>query len=168
MISTIKRCLVLLFIPLLISASSHKFYVSITKIEYKKEKQALQLICKIFTDDLEDVLQARYDKDLRMDSGGDESRIDQLLSQYLDMKLSIKLDGREVKLKYLGKKYEIDIIRVYLEGTEISAFRQIEVTNEILMELFEDQENIIHCSVDDTRRSLVLKKESPSGMLNFN
>jgi hypothetical protein len=157
-----------LLLPLLISASSHKFYVSITKVEFVPGKRSLQVICKVFTDDIEDVLQQRYDKAIRLDSGWDEERIDQLLSQYFDMKLKIVINGSAVDLKYLGKQYEIDITRIFLEGSDIKAFNNIEVTNEILMELFEEQENIIHCQVGDTRRSLVLKKESPSGMLNFN
>lgn len=168
MTSFYRRILLVLLLPFLISGSSHKFYVSITKAEYVPEKRALQVICKIFTDDLEDVLQARYDKNLLLEMGGDQGPVDNIISQYIEMKLKILADGKKVPLKYLGKKYEMDITRIFLEATEVPAFREVEIINEVLMELFEEQENIIHFKVGDLKRSLVLKKDSPSGMLNFN
>ena len=46
--------LLLLSLPVLMASSSaHKFYVSITKIEYVASQQSLQIITKIFIDDFE-------------------------------------------------------------------------------------------------------------------
>jgi hypothetical protein len=36
-----------------------------------------------------------------------------------------------------------------------------------LFDTFEDQQNIIHIKTPEKRRSLVLDKENPKGLLNF-
>ena len=46
--------------------SIHKFYVSTTEIELKKESKTLQITAKLFIDDLELLLQ-QTDKSLRLD-----------------------------------------------------------------------------------------------------
>ena len=55
-----KTTLVLILFPILISSISHKFYVSTTNVEYVPELQTIQIISKIFIEDLEQVLQERY------------------------------------------------------------------------------------------------------------
>ena len=55
-----KTTLVLILFQILISSISHKFYVSTTNVEYVPEMQTIQIISKIFVEDLEKVLQERY------------------------------------------------------------------------------------------------------------
>lgn len=163
------RILLLFFvIPLLTSAMAHKFYVSTTKIEYVKDKQSLQIISKIFLDDLEDVLQERYDKNLSYGTKKESEREEEFLKEYLLKKFEISLNGKRVEYDYIGREYEIDMIKIYLEVTGVSEVRSIEVSNSMLMEMFEEQQNIIHYKAGDLRRSLILEKENPKGMLNFN
>jgi len=58
-------------------------------------------------------------------------------------------------------------LELYLEIPNISSFERIEIENKILFDTFEDQQNIIHIKTPDARRSLVLDKENPKGLLNF-
>ncbi len=164
----LKLSLLILVIPLLTAATAHKFYVSITKIEFVAEKQSLQIISKIFIDDMEDALQARYDEGLSLDTDKETEREEAFLKQYIFQKLEIKVNGARVNYDYIGKEYKTDEVVIYLEVTGISEVKTLEVTNEVLMEMFEKQQNIIHYKYGDNRRSLVLEKEYPSGMLNFN
>ncbi|MCW5521138.1 hypothetical protein J1N09_14915 [Aureitalea sp. L0-47] len=163
-----KILLLLITIPLLTSAVDHKFYASITKIEYVKEKQSLQIISKIFVDDLEDALQERYDKSLSLNTPKETDKEEMFLKEYLNKKIEIAINGNPVTLNYIGREYDIDIVKVYLEVTDVSEIKTLEVSNEILMEMFEEQQNIIHFKSGDKRRSLVLEKDYPKGMLNFN
>jgi hypothetical protein len=137
-------------------------------MEYVAEKQSIQIISKIFIDDIEDALQARYDKDLSLDPEKETERDESFLKQYIFQKLEIKVNGKLVTYNYIGKEYETDIVKIYLEITGVSELKSLEVTNEVLMEMFEEQQNIIHYRSGDDRRSLVLEKEYPKGMLNFN
>lgn len=60
----IKKTILVLLLPLLAFTTFHKYYVSVTQIEYVKKQQSVQIISRIFLDDFEDVLQARYNEKL--------------------------------------------------------------------------------------------------------
>jgi uncharacterized protein YuzE len=154
--------------PLISGASAHKFYVSITKIEYVKEKNSLQIITKIFTDDIEDVLQQRYDTSISLDTKKETEAADKDLKQYLLQKINIKVNGKAVKLNYLGKEYDTDMLVAYIEVEDVKAIKSIEIENKVLMEMFDEQQNIIHLKTPTTRRSLILDKDEPRGILKFN
>ena len=164
----IKIPVLLLLILMLTSSTAHKFYVSITMIEFVEEKESLQIISKIFTDDIEDVLQERYDKNLHLDSDKETKKAEIFLKEYLRKKIHFNVNGKPVSYTYIGREYDIDITKVYLEITGISKVESLEVSNEVLMEMFGEQQNIVHFKNGDSRRSLVLEKEYPKGMLNFN
>ena len=67
----------------------HKYYVSITQIEYVKEKQSVQIISRIFIDDFEKLLRKRYDESITLDNGQDEKLIDSYIKKYLLTKIEI-------------------------------------------------------------------------------
>ena len=57
----------LLIFPFFAGFVAHKFYVSTTKVEYVKERKSIQIISKIFVEDLEQVLQERYSSRVQLD-----------------------------------------------------------------------------------------------------
>ena len=56
--------LFLLVITCFSFAPVHKFYVSVTEMEYVKEKKSVQIITRIFIDDFEAVLNTRFGTEL--------------------------------------------------------------------------------------------------------
>ena len=157
--------LIALVFSIVTASTAHKFYVSTTKIEYVEQQQSVQIISKIFIDDLEEVLRKRYDESIVLDSK-DESEQD-FVKRYLLQKLQITINGIPATLEYIGKEYEIDVIKVYFEINDIIELNTIEIENIVLLDLFGEQQNIIHLKTGESRRSLVLNKENPKGMLNF-
>ena len=74
---------------------AHKFYVSTTKVEYVKEKKSIQIISKIFVEDLEQVLQERYSSRVQLDPKR-ETELDQnYLIEYVLQKLKFKVNGND-------------------------------------------------------------------------
>ncbi len=163
----IKIVFVLLLFPLLMSSTSHKFYVSTTNIEFVKEKKTLQIITKIFTEDVEQALQARYSPSITLDSKKETEKDESYLKKYLLQKIKIEVNGVPVIPIYLGKEYDIDIAKIYLEIENVSELKSIEIENKVLIDMFSEQQNIIHLTTPDSRRSLILDKSNPKGVLNF-
>lgn len=157
-----------LLIPVVLSFTAHKFYVSITKIEYSVEEESLQIINKLFIDDIEDVLQARYSKSVSLDPEKETPTDAEFLREYVLQKLVIEVNGEPVELSYLGHEYENDVVKSYIEVEGVSELKSISVENKMLMELFEEQQNIIHVKRGKKRKSLVLDVDNPNGVLNFN
>ncbi|MGO3182306.1 MAG: DUF6702 family protein [Aequorivita sp.] len=156
-----------LVFPLVSATTAHKFYVSITKIEYVKEKGSIQIITKIFTDDIENALRMKYDRSISLDSKKETEAADEDLKKYILQKIKIKVNGKPVQLKYIGKEYATDMVVAYLEVTDVKELKAIEIENKVLMELFPEQQNIIHLKTSKSRRSLILDKDEPNGILKF-
>ncbi|MEM7185251.1 MAG: DUF6702 family protein [Bacteroidota bacterium] len=160
--------LLVLLLPLVVSFGLHKFYVSITKIEYVAEEGSLQIINKLFIDDIEDVLQARYSEDVTLDPEKVSATDTDLLKTYVLQKLEVSVNGEPMELTYLGHEFENDEVKSYIEVTGVPEMESISVENKMLLELFEDQQNIIHVKRSKKRRSMILDADNPKGLLNFN
>jgi hypothetical protein len=153
--------------PLISATPAHKFYVSITKIEYVKEKSSLQIITKIFIDDIEDALQQRYNPSISLDTKKETTAADEDLKKYILQKINIKVNGKAVSLNYIGKEYDTDMVVAYMEVTGLKELKTITIENKILLDVFSEQQNIIHLKTPNSRKSLILDKDEPSGQLNF-
>jgi hypothetical protein len=147
--------------------TAHKFYVSVTQVDYNKEEQSLQIISRIFLDDIENLLKERYDTLTNLDEGEESSGVDKNLAAYLNQKLQFVVNGEEVSFTFLGKEYEDDLIICYLEIENITSLETIEITNQILTDLFEEQQNIVHVKKGNQRKSVILEKEKGLGVLKF-
>ena len=146
----------------------HKFYVSTTKVEYAKEKKSIQIISKIFVEDLEQVLQERYSSRVQLDPKKETDLDQSYLLNYISQKLKFKINEKEAQLIYIGKEYDIDILNIYFEIEDVDSLESIRIENKILIDLFPEQQNIIHFSNEKNKRNLILDKNHPTGLLNFN
>ncbi|WP_452228568.1 MULTISPECIES: DUF6702 family protein [unclassified Lacinutrix] len=164
----LKFALLLLIIPALAFTTVHKYYVSVTKVEYVKEKESVQIISRIFIDDFERLLRERYDSEITLDIENELSTIDMYIERYLKEKIQIEINGELIPFHYLGKEYEDEIIFVYLEIEGVKEIKSFEITNKVLMDLFEEQENIIRTNINGKNKSLLLRKGKDTDVLNFN
>lgn len=164
-----KNKIFLLFLLFSLSSFSiaHKFYVSVTEIEYNEKAQSLQIISRVFIDDLEDLLKKRYDQEIKLGEGVETPGVNVHLEKYLQQKLNIKIDGKFYKLNFLGKEYENDMVLVYLEISNVLDFNNIKVKNAILMDLYEEQKNLIHVEHRNVTKSMILVSGKDENLLNF-
>ena len=147
--------------------SFHKFYMSVTQIEYVESQQAVQIISRVFIDDIEDVIEERYETNLFLNTEKENINFEQLLEQYIRKKFEVYIDEEKQEYTFIGKEYEEDMLVFYLEIKEVTALRTIRVQNSILMDLFDEQQNIIHVKKGGSRQSLLLSEGESSGVLNF-
>ncbi len=153
--------------PLLSFTALHKYYVSVTEVEYVKEQKAVQITSRIFIDDFEKMLRERYDKDITLAIDDEKSTVNFYTKKYLKEKLKIMINEQEVEFKFLGKEYEDDIMISYLEIENIDEISSIKVANQVLFDVFPDQQNIVRFKINSKNKSFLLTKESDKGMLKF-
>lgn len=163
----LKLSLLVLITVVMTSFTTHKFYVSITKVEHSIENNSIQIISTIFIDDIEDVLQQRYDPSLVLGIEAETERERELLKKYVLLKLKFEINDTIADLNYVGHEYESDVVKLYLEIQDISVVKSISVENKMLMEVFEEQQNIIHFKKNKKRKSMMLDVDNPKGVLNF-
>lgn len=169
MIKKYKILIFLLVMPLLGMNVYHKFYVSVTNMNYSDRDKAFQITTRIFIDDLEAVLLERYGIDTDLATPDEVANSDELIDKYLKTKLVIYFDDEVAQYQFLGKEFDTDIVVCYLEITNVKLqeLQKIEIQNEVLTDLFEDQQNIVHLKIDDKRKSFILIRENNKGMLNL-
>lgn len=163
------KILVLISVVLIGSSFStvHKYYISNTQIDYIKDKKSVQIITRLFIDDLENVLKERYDAALNFDDSPKKT-INYFVGKYLVEKFKIKINQKETNLVYLGSAQETGIVKCYLEIEHISQIETIEIANQTLFDLFTEQQNIVKLNINSKKKSFVLTKQNNKAVLNFN
>ena len=77
-----KTFLLLLILPL-VAFSTHKYYLSLTQINFKSESQSIQIILNVFMDDIEVALNADYEIDLQLTTAKELKDNDVFFEKYL-------------------------------------------------------------------------------------
>ncbi|SHJ06762.1 DUF6702 family protein [Algibacter luteus] len=164
----LKILIAAFILPLVAFTSVHKYYISVTQINYVQEKESVQIISRIFIDDLENALQTNYDEFLVLSDKDEAPIISSYLNRYLQEHLKLKINDEDVKLNFIGKEYEGDIVRCYLEVEGVTHIDTFSVTNSILFDLFDDQKNIIKTKINSKNKSVILSSDNPNALLKFN
>lgn len=163
----LKNIIIILLALPLFAFTMHKYYVSLCEIEYLKEKQSIQITLGVFIEDIEFTLNKTSGKQLNLASKTEVGNIDDYYKKYLQEHLQISVNGKNQLFKYIGKEYDGDIARFYLEITDIKELKSIEVFNNILTEDFIDQKNIVKIKVKDFNKTFYLNKSDLKSLLKF-
>ncbi len=163
-----KYFLLLLIVPLLAFSVAHKYYISVTQIDYIKEEQSVQITTRIFIDDFEKLLRERYDENITLSVKDEKKSINLYVERYLKEKIKIKINNKAVDFVFFGKDYDDDVMRCYLEIKGISKVDSFEIVNQVLFDLFEEQQNIIKTNINSKRKSYILLPSKKSVVLKFN
>jgi hypothetical protein len=147
-------------------ASNHPFYVSVTEINHNQKEKALEISCKIFIDDMEDVLKQNFKTVVDLSDQKQQIKNDQLITAYITKNLSITADQKAVQLNYVGYEKDSEAVFCYFEVVNISTVKAIDVSNSILQDLTDKQINIMHVSVNGVRKSY--KLDYPQKLAKFN
>jgi len=153
----------------LLAFTAHKFYLSVTNVAYSEKDQALQLTTRIFIDDIEAVLLERYGFKGALATEKEATLADEYIEKYIRAKFVIRLDGKVADFDFIGKKYEDDLMICYIEvpDVQLSKHNSIELQNELLTDMFDEQQNVVHFKINGRKKSFVLIKENNKGMLNL-
>jgi hypothetical protein len=147
--------------------SFHPLHVSVTEINYDEKERSLEIMSRIFADDLETTMRKRLnqpDLDILNPSG---KTLDQMMTEYFAEKVHISLDGKRQAIRYLGHEKDGDVFVFYVAVEKIKKWRKVAIQNALLTEAFDDQSNLVHVTAFGKVRSLRLNKDNPSDELSF-
>ena len=131
----------------------HPIHVATSNIEYNKTDGKLEVICTMFTDDLEAALAKQYKAKTDLNKPEMHAAMDALLKSYIAANLDIKADNVLVNLNYLGFEINREATDVYLESDKIPLMKKVDVSASLIYNLFDDQINIVHIIVNGVRKS---------------
>jgi hypothetical protein len=137
-------------------SAPHPFYVSVTEINHNAASKSLEISCRIFADDMEDVLKQQNKTLVDFTDAKQQARNDGFVSAYISRHLALKADGKPVPLSYVGFEKDKESVYCYFEVTGLSAVKKLDVSNSILQDYIDKQINIIHVTVGGNRKSYKL------------
>ena len=147
----------LLIMPML-ALGVHKHYISLTKVDFIKEKEVIQVTMKFFIDDIELALENRHGQAMELTTKDENKMADKFLEGYIRQKFTVWVNEEEKAYSYLGKEYENNEVFFYLELKNISDIKTIEVQNSMLFEEFEEQQNFIKLKIENVQKTFILVK----------
>lgn len=154
--NNIRNLSIIFLISFFSFSYAQEFHASTTKIEI--DAGELRLTSKFFTVDLEKAVGA---------STSNKSDFDNKAKKYLNDKMILKVNGTPVNLIYNGSQTNDKSTRIYLKAVNISEIREIEMKNSMLIEMFEDQQNLLTFDINGVRKSLTTKKGTETGKVTF-
>jgi hypothetical protein len=134
----------------------HPFYVSVTEMKHVAKTRLLEISCKMFAEDMQDVLKQNYKTAVDFDNNKLQAQNNKLISDYILKHLSLNIDGKAAAIKYVGFEKENESIFCYFEVDNIPPPAKVVVTNSILQDFKQEQINIVHVIVNGNRKSTKL------------
>ena len=143
---------------------THEFHVSKCQITYRDDEQALQVLLHIYIDDLELALQSLGAENLFLCTEKESPNAETYVQRYFDQTLGIEVNGTRVNWNYLGKEMAEDLAGswFYLEVPRVAGIKTIQISNQILLDQFDDQKNIVQVVMPDGRQGYFMFDKSKS------
>jgi hypothetical protein len=161
-----------LLIPLFFSAyfflygnlSTHDIHISKCQVEYSAEDKALQVTLHIYLDDLQDALRKKGADKLFLCTEKENPNADQHLVAYLKDHLKLTVNNRLADFVFIGKEPSEDLLAAwcYLEIPEVTHLKNLTIENDILMDLYDDQQNIISVLAPNKQQGYFLFQKGKS------
>ncbi|ESU29425.1 hypothetical protein FLJC2902T_08270 [Flavobacterium limnosediminis JC2902] len=145
----------------------HKFYVGIYQITYSDKKKEVQITARIFIDDIEKALESKSKKKLYLATPKEIAETNGLIKSYLSEKIQLKVNGKVRNLKFLGKETEDNVLICYLTTPVTEKITSAEIYNSVLTEIYSEQQNIVHFTINGNKKSLLLTDSEPDGNVEF-
>jgi hypothetical protein len=141
----------------------HKFYMSVTDMEYNEESKSLEIIIQFFTDDLEKALEQGRER-VFLGTEKETEEVNLLIEKYLNRHFRLQRKNSPIPYTFLGKEASIDYTWVYLEVENFDATKDFVLENNLLTELFEEQSNQVNYLKDGLSRSITLHKDESTAV----
>lgn len=146
------------------NTTAHDFHVSKCLVEYRPLAATLQVSLHLFIDDMEAALRKAGADQLFLCTEREHELAEKHLTDYLLRHLSIEVDGSQLTPRFIGKEITDDLSGMwcYLEVEQVGQIRQLTLTNEILMDLFDDQKNIVNIIGPNNQTGMFLFQKGKS------
>ena len=158
---------VLTILNLVFCTWAHDFHVSRVQVNFNSEEQILEVSLNVFIDDLELGLRAYANEDLSLWTTSESGEADDLIQQYLNDKMRIFNGVVRLKPMWLGKEISEDLSAFWIHFYyEWDGTGSLILHNNVLIEIYDDQRNIIEAKINTRKEFLLLTKSRTKGVLN--
>jgi hypothetical protein len=163
----VKFLFVFAAMMLLTSLTVHKFYVSVTEVAYAESKNRIEITTRIFIDDLEKGLEKKYNKKINLATKEEIPEAKDFIKEYLNQRVQANVNNKTAEVVFLGAEVENDVLICYLKIDFSEKITTFELYNNLLTEIYADQQNLIHTNINNTKRSFLLTKSEKIALIKY-
>jgi len=140
MFTTIK----IIFLFSFLNGFIHPVHVSITNMEYEKEKSKITISFKVFNDDFRLLFIHLNETDIDLQKPENYENYKDLIDEYFKSHFTVTShEKNKLELVSTNWKLNAESIWFYYEIPLDSEIRSLKITNSILFDLFYDQKNLL-------------------------
>ena len=162
-----KNVLLILAVLFLSSFAVHKFYVSVTQVDYVPSKKRIEITSRIFIDDFEKALNKKYNKKINFTSTKELPEAEELIKAYLKEKIKISINKKPQEIEFLARELEGDVLILYTKIAISKKINTFEIYNSLLTEIYSDQQNIVHTNINGNKKSLLMTNTSSKEKIDY-
>ena len=146
----------------------HKVHVSVSQLEYNQKAQSVEIVLRVYADDLENALSQHAKRQVKLDptTANKDKRVVETVMAYLRDNFQLKdKAGRAVRLNWVGMEWQTDMYWLYVEGkmpavpANSNALEGAQLKNKVFNELFDDQVNIVNAKIQHKQFGLMFESK---------
>ena len=159
------QVLVLLLLPFTLQA--HKYYTSVTQLDFNPTEKCFQVTMNVFIDDLEAVLTQENLQVVKWKS--DQAELNALLLKYLNKHFNVKLNKKPAtEFRLIGTREQKDLLTIFFEIPVDKAVKNIEITDTFLMDMFPIQSNVVNLNYKNQKHTFLFQKSKSTQFYSLN
>lgn len=131
-----------------VTVTAHTFYSALTRIDYNRRADTIEVIHRLAAHDMEAVLSFHDGRIMGFDDTPD---LGDRAGAYLSDKFRIEIDGKTVPLHFIGVEQKGEDLIAYFEGPAPDMPQTLFVTNRIFLEELPQQKNTVVATIGNKR-----------------
>lgn len=141
----------------------HPVHLSVMEIYRDEKTRQIGMSVTLFMDDFGEAIHYQsYEKQIQQG----KIKAEALMERYLQQKLTVKMDGERAEFRIMRTENSMGAITCYLRlQPERADVRTIAIDNQIFLELFDDQRNMVQIQIPGKKSGMLsLDKKKTSGL----
>lgn len=132
--------------------AAHDFHTSLTEMRYNAKSKTFEISLRVFTDDLQKVLSVMNQNKKFVLENNDKN--DPFVEAYVKKHFVVtNPKNQKLNINFIGKEKEGDATWIYLEMPVNESINGSKIQNNVLIDMFEDQTNILNIFVQNQKKS---------------
>lgn len=137
----------------------HDFHTSLTEMRYNTKSKTFEISLRVFTDDLQKVLSETNQNKKFLVENNDKN--DSFVEAYIKKQfVVVNAKNQKTIINYIGKEKEGEATWIYLEMPVIESINGSKIHNNVLIDMFEDQTNILNIFIQNQKKSYLYNVKS--------
>jgi hypothetical protein len=129
---------------------AHKYFFSITEMDWQQDTQQFEVIIDLSTHDLEYALSALNNKSIHVE----HPEFETLTKQWLSQNLVLKQADKVVPFHWIGQQSTHKQVALFLKTGSIDPGQSLILTNSLLINFFSKQVNTVNIAVMGQKKTL--------------